>query len=56
MISAGPWKMESYNEFEKTVFVKNPFYWDTTFKPGFDKLELIQYTSAATALPAFEDR
>jgi peptide/nickel transport system substrate-binding protein len=54
MISAGPWKMESYKEFEKTVFVKNPFYWDTTFKPGIDKLELIQYTSAATALPALK--
>jgi peptide/nickel transport system substrate-binding protein len=54
MLSAGPWKMESYTEFEKTVFVKNPFYWDTNFKPGFDKMELIQYTSAATALPALK--
>ncbi|NBW91676.1 MAG: hypothetical protein EBR53_04360, partial [Actinobacteria bacterium] len=26
MISAGPWKMESYTEFEKTVFVPNPYY------------------------------
>ena len=54
MLSAGPWKMESYTEFEKTVLVKNPFYWDTNFKPGFDKMELIQYTSAATALPALK--
>lgn len=54
MISAGPWKMESYTEFEKTVFVPNPYYWDTNFKPNFDKLELIQYTSAATALPALK--
>lgn len=54
MLSAGPWKMESYTEFEKTVFVPNPYYWDTNFKPNFDKLELIQYTSAATALPALK--
>jgi len=54
MISAGPWKMESYTEFEKTVFVPNPYYWDTSFKPNFDKLELVQYTSAATALPALK--
>jgi len=54
MISAGPWKMESYTEFEKTVFVPNPYYWDKSFKPNFDKLELVQYTSAATALPALK--
>jgi len=54
MISAGPWKMESYTEFEKTVFVPNPYYWDNSFKPNFDKLELVQYTSAATALPALK--
>ena len=54
MISAGPWKMESYTEFEKTVFVPNPYYWDTNFKPNFSKLELVQYTSAATALPALK--
>jgi peptide/nickel transport system substrate-binding protein len=28
MIAAGPWKMESYVETEKTVFVKNENYWD----------------------------
>jgi len=54
MISAGPWKIESYTEFEKTVFVPNPYYWDNSFKPNFDKLELVQYTSAATALPALK--
>ena len=51
MISAGPWKMTSYKEFEKTTFVKNPHYWDTSFQPNFDKMELIQFVSAATALP-----
>lgn len=51
MVAAGPWKMTSYTEFEKTVFEKNPYYWDDSFKPNFDKMELIQFTSAATALP-----
>jgi peptide/nickel transport system substrate-binding protein len=51
MVAAGPWKMTSYVEFEKTTFEKNPYYWDKSFKPGFDKLELIQFVSAATAIP-----
>jgi len=51
MIAAGPWKMESYVETEKTVFVKNENYWDSNFKPEFDRLELVQFVSLATALP-----
>ena len=51
MIAAGPWKMVSHVNTEKTVYEKNPYYWDTTFKPGFDKVELIQFVSSATALP-----
>ncbi|HBQ51342.1 MAG: hypothetical protein EB144_01340 [Actinobacteria bacterium] len=51
MISAGPWKMVSHVNTETTVYEKNPYYWDTKFNPGFDKVELIQYLSAATAVP-----
>ena len=51
MLSAGPWKMVSHVNTESTVYEKNPYYWDTNFKPGFDKVELIQYLSAATAVP-----
>lgn len=51
MVAAGPWRMVSYKEFEKTVFERNPHYWDTSFQPNFDRMELIQFTSAATALP-----
>jgi len=51
MVAAGPWKMVSYKEFEKTVFERNPHYWDASFKPNFERMELTQFTSAATALP-----
>jgi len=51
MIAAGPWKMVSHVNTETTVYEKNPYYWDTTFKPGFDRVELVQFVSAATALP-----
>lgn len=51
MISAGPWKMESYIETEKTMFVKNEFYWDSSFNPEFERLELVQFVSLATVLP-----
>ena len=51
MISAGPWKMVSHVNTETTMYEKNPYYWDPTFKPGFDKVEFVQFVSAATALP-----
>ena len=51
MISAGPWKMVSHVNTENTVYEKNPYYWDTTFKPGFDRVEFIQFLSSAAALP-----
>jgi peptide/nickel transport system substrate-binding protein len=51
MITAGPWKMTSYTEYEKTTFTKNPYYWDKDYNCGFENLELIQFTSAATAIP-----
>ena len=51
MISAGPWKMVSHVNTETTMYEKNPYYWDPEFKPGFDKVEFVQFVSAATALP-----
>ena len=51
MISAGPWKMVSHVNTESTLYEKNPYYWDSKFNPGFDKIELVQFVSAATALP-----
>ena len=50
MVAAGPWKMVSHVNTESTVYEKNPYYWDTKFKPGFDKVEFTQFLSAA-ALP-----
>ena len=51
MVGAGPWKMVSHVNTESTVYEKNPYYWDKNFKPGFDKVEFIQFLSAAAALP-----
>ena len=51
MIAAGPWKMISHVNTESTVYEKNPYYWDTNFNPGYNKVELIQFVSASTALP-----
>lgn len=51
MISAGPWRMISHVNTETTMYEKNPYYWDSKFKPGFDKVEFVQFVSAATALP-----
>ncbi|MEI8069695.1 MAG: ABC transporter substrate-binding protein [Actinomycetota bacterium] len=51
MIAAGPWRMVSHVNTESTVFEKNPNYWDTNFNPSFSQVELVQFVSAATALP-----
>jgi peptide/nickel transport system substrate-binding protein len=51
MVAAGPWKMVSHVNTESTVYEKNPYYWDKNFNPGFDKVEFIQFLSAAAALP-----
>jgi peptide/nickel transport system substrate-binding protein len=51
MVGAGPWKMVSHVNTESTVYEKNPYYWDKNFNPGFDKVEFIQFLSAAAALP-----
>ena len=51
MLAAGPWKMVSHVNTESTVYEKNPHYWDPKFKPGFDRVEFIQFLSSATALP-----
>ena len=51
MVAAGPWKMVSHVNTESTVYEKNPYYWDTKFKPGFAKVEFTQFLSAAAALP-----
>ena len=54
MIAAGPWKMVSHVNTENTVYALNEFYWDKDFKPEFDSVELIQFVSAATALPQLQ--
>ena len=54
MISAGPWKMVSHVNTESTVYEKNPYYWDTNFAPNFNTVELVQFVSAATALPQLQ--
>jgi len=54
MISAGPWKMVSHVNTESTVYEKNPYYWDTNFAPAFSTVELVQFVSAATALPQLQ--
>ncbi len=54
MIAAGPWKMVSHVNTENTVYELNPFYWDKDFKPKFDSVELVQFVSAATALPQLQ--
>ena len=51
MISAGPWKMVSHTPTEITVYEKNPYYWDSSFNPAYSKVELVQFVSAATAVP-----
>jgi peptide/nickel transport system substrate-binding protein len=54
MIAAGPWKMVSHVNTESTVYEKNPYYWDTNFAPSFNTVELVQFVSAATALPQLQ--
>jgi peptide/nickel transport system substrate-binding protein len=54
MIAAGPWKMVSHVNTERTVYEKNPYYWDTNFAPSFNTVELVQFVSAATALPQLQ--
>ena len=54
MIAAGPWKMVSHVNTENTVYALNEFYWDKDFKPKFDTVELVQFVSAATALPQLQ--
>jgi len=51
MVAAGPWKMVSHVNTETTLYEKNPYYWDKNFNPGFEKVEFIQFLSAAAALP-----
>ncbi|NQV97637.1 MAG: twin-arginine translocation signal domain-containing protein [Acidimicrobiaceae bacterium] len=51
MISCGAWILESYVEGNRTIFKKNPNYWDKTRQPSFEKLELIQFASASAATP-----
>ncbi|GBL21119.1 hypothetical protein EMGBS4_11790 [Acidimicrobiaceae bacterium] len=51
MIAAGPWKMVSHTPTEITVYEKNPYYWDPSFNPAYSKVELVQFVSAATAVP-----
>jgi len=54
MIGAGPWIMVSHKLNEKTVFKKNPNYYDKARIPKWDTMEQIQYVSAATAVPALK--
>ena len=54
MVGAGPWIMVSHKVNEKTVFKKNPNYYDKARIPKWDTLEQIQYVSASTAIPALK--
>ena len=54
MVGAGPWIMVSHKLNEKTVFKKNPNYYDKARIPKWDTMEQIQYVSASTATPALK--
>ena len=54
MMGAGPWIMVSHKLNEKTVFKKNPNYYDKARIPKWDTMEQIQYVSASTAIPALK--
>ena len=54
MNGAGPWIMVSHIMNEKTVFKRNPDYFDKSRIPKFETMEQIQYVSQSAAIPALQ--
>lgn len=54
MNGSGKWILVSHKVNEKTVFKKNPNYFDKSQMPSFDKMEQIQYVSQSAAIPALK--
>jgi peptide/nickel transport system substrate-binding protein len=52
MNGAGPWIMTKHTINERTIFKANKNYYDKARIPKWDTLEMTQYVSAATAIPA----
>ena len=54
MNGAGPWIMVSHTINEKTVFKRNPDYFNKKRIPKFETMEQIQYVSTSAAIPALK--
>ena len=54
MNGAGKWILVSHKVNEKTVFKRNPNYFDKTKIPNFETMEQIQYVSQSAAIPALK--
>jgi len=52
MNGAGPWIMTKHTPNDRTIFKANKNYYDKARIPKWETLEMIQYVSAATAVPA----
>jgi peptide/nickel transport system substrate-binding protein len=51
MIGAGPWIMTKHTVNDRTIFKANKNYYDKARIPKWETLEMIQFVSAATAVP-----
>jgi peptide/nickel transport system substrate-binding protein len=54
MNGAGKWILVSHKVNEKTVFKRNPNYFDKAKMPKFERMEQIQYVSQSAAIPALK--
>jgi peptide/nickel transport system substrate-binding protein len=54
MNGTGKWIMVSHKVNEKTVFKRNPNYFDKAQMPSFETMEQIQYVSQSAAIPALK--
>jgi len=54
MNGAGKWILVSHKVNEKTVFKRNPDYFDKAKMPKFETMEQIQYVSQSAAIPALK--
>ena len=54
MNGTGKWIMVSHKVNEKTVFKRNPNYFDKAQIPSFETMEQIQYVSQSAAIPALK--
>ena len=54
MNGAGKWILVSHKVNEKTVFKRNPNYFDKAKIPTFETMEQIQYVSQSAAIPALK--